>query len=120
MQAAAYWMIFKKAGKPGWHSVIPVLNVYDQFDISWKGSYGIIMLAALGVASALSPNTDDGTMPVIGIICGILGMVIAIVGNYKLAKCFGKGFITFLGLIFLEPLFMLILGFGSARYVGKR
>lgn len=34
------------------------------------------------------------------------------------AKSFGKGTGFALGLIFLAPIFWLILGFGDARYVG--
>ena len=31
-QIIAMWKIFNKADKPGWHSIIPILNVYDLFD----------------------------------------------------------------------------------------
>ena len=32
-----YWKLFKKAGKKGWHSLIPFLNIYDMFDIAYPG-----------------------------------------------------------------------------------
>ena len=53
LQVIAYWKIFEKAGKPGWHSIIPVLNTYDQYDISWNGFIGIISLIGLSLASFL-------------------------------------------------------------------
>ena len=28
------WKLFSKVGKPGWHSIIPFLNMYDLFEIS--------------------------------------------------------------------------------------
>ena len=27
------WIIFIKAGKPGWHSIITILHMYDEYDI---------------------------------------------------------------------------------------
>jgi hypothetical protein len=121
LQVIGYWKIFQKAGKPGWHSIIPILNVYDEFDICWKGFYGLLMMVALAVGSAFSNGgSEGGNTSVVAAVCGILVLVLGIVGNYKLAKCFGKGIGTFLGLVFLEPLFMIILGFGSAEYQGRQ
>ena len=51
----------------------------------------------------------------ISIVC----LVISVVGDWKLAKCFGKGIGTFIGLLLLQPIFMMILGFGDAQYIGK-
>ena len=28
------WKVFSKAGVPGWHSIIPILNVYDLCKIA--------------------------------------------------------------------------------------
>ena len=36
LQVIAYWKIFSKAGKPGWHSLIPILNNWDEIDLSWS------------------------------------------------------------------------------------
>ena len=40
----ALWKIFVKAGKPGWHAIIPFLNMYDLFIIAWKKKIGVAML----------------------------------------------------------------------------
>ena len=53
-QIIAMWKIFNKADKPGWHSIIPILNVYDLFDICWKGVYGILMLIFAALSSLAS------------------------------------------------------------------
>lgn len=39
---------------------------------------------------------------------------------HKLSKAFGHGIGFTLGLIFLSPIFMLILGFGNSQYIGKK
>ncbi|MBR0538281.1 MAG: hypothetical protein IJK40_09025 [Clostridia bacterium] len=87
--------IFSKAGKPGWHAIIPILNLYDEFDIAWGN--GILFLLML--------------IPGVNAVVSIILMV-------KLAKAFGKDTGFAIGLIFLPFIFMLILAFGSARYVG--
>lgn len=45
------WKIFTKAGKPGWHAIIPFLNVYTLCRIAWNKGKGvlIIVLEAIGI-----------------------------------------------------------------------
>lgn len=50
----------------------------------------------------------------------IVNIVIAIMLYVNLAKAFGKSTGFAIGLIFLNFIFTLILGFGSAEYVGKK
>ena len=120
LQVIAYWKLFEKAGKPGWHSIIPILNTYDQFDICWNGIFGIIYSIGIGVTSYFSSQVaDNQTLTIVMGVIGIVCLAIAVIGDYKLAKSFGRGFGTFLGLLFLPPIFMMILGFGDAQYVGK-
>ena len=87
--------IFQKAGKPGWHAIVPILNLYDLFEIAW--GKGLMFLTLL--------------IPVVG-------FVVLIVLDVKLARSFGKGGGFAAGLIFFEPIFMLMLAFGSAEYIG--
>lgn len=49
----------------------------------------------------------------------IAAMVLSIVFYHKLSKAFGHGIGFTLGLIFLNPIFMLILAFGGSQYVGN-
>ena len=87
--------IFKKAGRPGWAVIVPFYNMYVLFDIAWgKGILFLLMF-----------------IPVVD-------FVILIMLYVKLAKAFGKGGGFAAGLILLCPIFILILGFGSARYIG--
>ena len=126
----AMWKIFSKAGKPGWHSIIPFLNIYDLFDICWKGSYGILTIllgVVMGLASRSAGFDEFGNQvgqvsPAWSAVMGIAALimfVLLIVQEYKLSKSFGHGFGFFLGLFLLEPIFLIILAFGSSRYIGK-
>lgn len=90
----AMWKLFKKAGKPGWASIIPIYNTYTLFDIVYPG-HGIKFLLML--------------IPFVNIYIGIKCYI-------DLAKAFGKSGAYALGLIFLNPIFMCILGFDSSVY----
>ena len=129
LQVVAYWKIFVKAGRPGWHSIIPFLNEWDRTDMSWNRTMAWVMIACMILGSILynagvtvnadgeSVRTFVGTL---GSIISLVGAIIAIISEYKLAKAFGKGFGFFLGLLFLNPIFKLILGFGDAKYQGRQ
>ena len=127
LQVIAYWKIFTKAGKPGWHSIIPILNTWDQIDLSWNRTMAWVWLALTVVNGFLSRNAtaaqnagETYNPGVLGTIFGLALLVVTVIGLYKLAKAFGKGFGFFIGLLLLNPIFMLILGFGSARYQGRQ
>ena len=50
----------------------------------------------------------------------IASAVISIMQNIKLSKAFGHGGGYAVGLILLQPIFILILGFGKSTYVGAQ
>ena len=89
--------IFKKGGKPGWHAIIPILNSYDEFDIAeGKGIRFLLLLIP------------------------IYNIVVLIKFYINLAKSFGKSGGFAAGLIFFGPIFLAILAFGSAQYIGPK
>jgi hypothetical protein len=90
-----WWKIFEKAGEAGWKAIIPIYNIY-------------VLLRIVG---------RPGWM-LIGLLIPFVNIIFLIILMGDLAKSFGRGFGFVLGLIFLNPLFALILGFGSASYVG--
>ena len=47
------WKVFKKAGKPGWHAIIPFLNLYDMFEIGGQKGVYIFMMFIPFVGSHL-------------------------------------------------------------------
>lgn len=129
LQVIAYWRIFTKAGKPGWHSIIPFLNEWDRTDLSWNSTMAWVMLACMilgsifaSVGTTVTPygETVRTFIGWLGTIMSTVGAILAIISEYKLAKAFGKGFDFFLGLLFLNPIFKLILGFGDAQYQGRQ
>ena len=93
----AMWKIFVKAGKPGWACLIPFYNVYCMYDIAWGNGWLFLLTF---------------------IPC--VGFVFAIIMLFKLAKAFGQGTGFGFGLLFLNTIFVLILGFGKAEYIGPQ
>ena len=53
------------------------------------------------------------------VLC-VVGLIIHIKQSLKLARSFGKGTGFGICLILFGPIARLVLGFGSARYIGKR
>ena len=115
------WLLFRKAGKPGWHSIIPILNAYDEFDLCWKG--GKVFLAALlaGVAAGCAAaGQDSPALMGVAALAVIWIIVIHWKQSMKLAAAFGKGGVTgFLLFLFDKP-GRVILGLSGAEYVGKQ
>lgn len=91
----ATWKIFDKAGEKGWKSIIPIYNTYIFFKITWGNGWFFLLM-----------------------LIPFVNIVIYIITLWKLAKVFDKGVGFFIGLLLLETIFTLILGFGSAEYVG--
>ncbi len=93
----AMWKIFTKAGEAGWKSIIPFLNLYTLVKIA--DGKGIKFLLFL--------------IPIVNVIFGFMLYI-------RLAKAFGKSTGFGIGLIFLNFIFILILAFGDAQYIGPR
>jgi len=91
---AGFWKIFEKAGQAGWKALIPFYNMYVlTCEIAKKEILWFILLF----------------VPFVGIVASILIMI-------ELARKFGKSELFGIGLAFLSPIFIPILGFGSAQY----
>ena len=93
----ANWKIFTKAGRPGWHSIIPIYSTYALFEIvGLKGWYIFLIF-----------------IPFVG---SLIITVFSVVASLNLAKCFGKSTGFGVGLFFLPFIFQLILAFDSSTY----
>ena len=113
------WLIFNKMGEPGWKSIIPFLSDYTIFKRVWVTAYFWMMLA-LGIASSVLPDFFSGyTGDYLTQLCGCALFVILFLENIKLSRSFGHGYLFAFGLIVLNPVFTLILGFGSSMYIGN-
>jgi len=119
-QAIADWKIFTKAGEPGWKSLIPIYNVFIEYDISWTGMMGLVYCVAVFCANVLSSLEPMQNWKMIAaLMLLIVALVLHIIQSLKLARSFGKGTGFGIFLILLGPIARLVLGFGSARYIGK-
>ncbi len=87
------WKLFAKAGYPGVGAIIPIYNVYIIFKMAKYSGWMIFLLM----------------IPIVNFIIMFLVYI-------RIANGFGKGTGFGLGLIFLSPIFLPILAFGSADY----
>jgi len=92
---AANWTVYTKAGKPGWACLVPIYNIVVLLEIVGKPTWWFVLM-----------------------LVPVANIIVAIIMWMELAKVFGKGSGFGLGLIFLGCIFMPILAFGSAQYVG--
>ncbi len=89
------WKIFVKAGKPGWGAIIPIYNTYCLFEMSF-GTGWLFLLCFVPCVN----------------------VVITIIMWIKLAQAFDKGAGYGIGLVFLPVVFLPMLGFSDAQYIG--
>ena len=115
----AYWKVFSKAGEAGWKSLIPFYNVYTEFKICWKNQNMFWIYLACVIASAVLGQIS-GFVAILGSVAGICALVVTVLLNIRMAKAFGRGTGFAVGLLFLTPIFMMILGFGSSQYLGPQ
>ena len=113
----AEWMIFLKMGEPGWFGLIPFLREYKLFQHTWETKWYWVWLVCMAVSAWGIIGSD---MPdLLKFLLGLAATVVNCTAQYRLARCFGYGFLFALGLMFFNPIFLLILGFGSAAYLGN-
>ncbi len=93
----AMWKFYAKADYPGVAAIIPIYNVYVLFKMAKYSGWMIFLL-----------------------LIPIVNFVIIILVYMRIATGFGKGTGFGLGLIFLSPIFIPILAFGSADYDESR
>ena len=121
LQIIANWRIFTKAGEAGWKSIIPIYGDYISYKIAWQPAYFWLTLVLGIVSSCLQGTLETNDSLMISMIIVLIKIILAIISimySVKLARAFGRGTGFAIGLIFLQPIFMLILGFGDDRYYG--
>jgi hypothetical protein len=98
------WKAFEKAGQPGWAAIIPFYNLVVMFRIG--GQSGWFALSYL-----------LNFIPIIGSLA-FLGILVW--NHVNISKRFGQGVGFAIGLVLLAPIFWLILGFGSSKYLAEQ
>ncbi len=90
---ASLWVIFTKAGKPGWACLIPIYNILVLLEIVGKPWWWLLLFC----------------IPVVNFVF--------LIWMFNLLSIrFGKGVGFTLGLIFLGFIFLPILAFSDAKY----
>ena len=112
------WMLFKKAGKKGWHSIIPILNIYDEYDICWKGSKGLLFFF-LNVVMGVGIAVKEPPFLAAALVAVIWALTLFIRQSFKLSRSYGHGAGFGIFLLFFDRLGRVILGLGKSKYVGK-
>ena len=134
----ADWKIFEKAGEKGWKALIPIYNTYIMFKIvdmkNWFWALlgvsiiGSIILSLNGYEMyAFTPEQiearnaamENPLVLITGLTTSIVAIWAGILYAVRTAKVFGKNNWFAVGLIFLTPIFWLILAFGKAKYNKK-
>lgn len=112
------WKVFSKAGEAGWKALIPLYNSYISYKICWNTSMFWVMIATLFLGSILSQT--DSALGMVGSLLSIISGIVGISHSYKMSRAFGHGIGFAVGLVFLNPIFIMILGFGHSRYEGPQ
>ncbi|MBE5781684.1 MAG: hypothetical protein E7329_00045 [Clostridiales bacterium] len=114
----AWCKMFKKANLPWERLFVPFYGAYWTYKVADCAWIFWVQMAAGFVPNLLLASVDGN-----GTIAGVLGAVIllgamtmGIIYSVKLAKAYGKGGGFAIGLFFLHPIFVMILGYGSAEY----
>lgn len=112
----ARWGLFQKMGEAGWKSLIPFYSDYVLFRRVWNVSiYWVWLILSLFTLFYGGEETHSFLFTLMGILLFLLNAYKC----YNLSRAFGKGIGFTIGLILLEPIFTMILSFGSSVYYGN-
>lgn len=98
------WKTFDKAGQPGWAVLIPIYNI-------------IVLLRIAGLPWYWVFAPFVAIIPILGWIAYLAWIVWV---HHRISTRFGQGVGFTIGLTLLGPIFWLILGFGSSKYVAEQ
>ena len=96
IQIISMWVIFEKAGKPGWAAIVPFYNIFVLADIGDQTTW-----VAVGACFG-------GFIPIVGLIVEIVCWIMISVG---VAKTFERSVLFGIGLFLLPFIFFPILAF---------
>jgi hypothetical protein len=100
VEVAGMWMVFEKAGEPGWGSLIPLYNLYLLCRIAGRPGWWWLL----------------AFVPVAG---GLIWFILNLIVSLDIARQFDKGSGFGVGLWLLGFIFYPMLGFSDAHY-GRR
>ena len=93
LEIIAFWMIFAKAGRPGWAAIIPIYNLYTACKVAGRPGWWWILW-----------------------LIPIVNIVVIFIVFIDIAKKFGKGTLFGVLMVFFTVICALILALGSSTY----
>ncbi len=113
------WRILRKAGKHGWHSLVPILSTYQEYAICWNGWVGVLsVLFLLGCIALLFVNSKSNWIVVGSGTFFAVYFVLRILESIKLSKSFGKSVMAGVLMVIFHSVGRFILGINKAEYQG--
>ena len=97
LMIAAMWIIFSKAGRPGWASIVPIYNVIVKLQIIGRPWWWTLLL-----------------------LIPLVNLIVWFIMSLDLAHSFGKSAGYGVGLALLPFIFHPMLAFGSSTYRGAK
>ncbi|MEP6961375.1 MAG: DUF5684 domain-containing protein [Acidobacteriota bacterium] len=95
LMISSMWIVFQKAGKPGWAAIVPIYNMIVMLEMSGRPGWWVLLM-----------------------LIPLVNIVFVIILYVDLSKSFGHGGGFAAGLMLLSIVFWPILAFGESRYVG--
>jgi len=128
ISAIGYWRMFKKAGSAGWKAFVPFVNTYEMYRLSWDAKYfwpwfffSVVSAALFYCAEMIAGGTALAFLPdALAYAASAAALYYVLKMNNLLARSFGKGNICGVCLWVFPFITSLVLGFGSARYIGNQ
>ena len=96
----SWWIVFKKAGQPGWAILIPIYNFLVILRVASRPWWWVFAI--------LLP-----IIPIVGVILLLVAMIFIFHG---VSKTFGQGAGFTVGLVLLSVVFVPILAFGDYQW----
>lgn len=132
-----FWLLFESKKVEGWKAIIPIYSTYLSYKLFFKKSkfwvlfvstvlIFVLLIALLITAAATngSAMTDSTAFSILGmfaliLILFIVILVISIQFDISICKKYNMGFLFILGMIFISPVFIFILGLQVKRGIIK-
>lgn len=117
--AIGLYQVFTKAGQEGWKAIIPFYNLYICFKISGRESFFWLWAGCTIIGGLLSWMGGFWLFFLLRIVAWVFSIASALLLAdmwFNMSMAFGHGFLFALGLIFLNPIFIMVLGFGNDQY----
>jgi hypothetical protein len=95
LELAAYWMVFQKAGEPGWAAIIPIYNTLVLLKVVGRPAWWFVLF-----------------------LIPLVNVVMWFIVSLDLAKVFGRGTGFGVATFFFPYVTVPMLAFGDAQYQG--